>query len=106
MLQHTRAPIYTVSHYIAYLRRFVADTAGSRSSSGTKDKKEKGSRESPAERRGAAPDSIDPLSYFLRKLKLDLKVSYDRWAAVFVCWGGGECVCVCVCVCVLSLIHI
>ena len=77
-MQHTRAPIYTVSHYIAYLRRFVSDTAGSRASCTAKEKKEKGSRESPAERRGAAPDAIDPLSYFLRKLKLDLKVSYDR----------------------------
>ena len=69
-----------MGHYVAYLRRFVVDTAGSRSSS-AKDKKDKdkGRREAPAERKEVAPDGIDPLSYFLRKLKLDLKVSYDRW---------------------------
>ncbi|XP_076458383.1 uncharacterized protein LOC143292089 [Babylonia areolata] len=90
-LEHTRAPIYSVSHYIAYLRRFVADTSAASSansggsSGGAADKKEeKRRRQASARKAGPSPDGIDPLSYFLRKLKLDLKVSYDSFVRDFV----------------------
>ncbi|KAK7476777.1 hypothetical protein BaRGS_00032004, partial [Batillaria attramentaria] len=76
--QHARAPIYTVSHYVAYLRRFVADTEGSRSGSG---KSTKSGRD---DQNSRPADGIHPLSYFLRKLMLDLKVSYDSFVRDFV----------------------
>ncbi|KAK7111810.1 uncharacterized protein [Littorina saxatilis] len=87
--EHPRAPIYSVSHYIHYLRRFVADTSPATNTGGSqpgssKDKKEKNRKESPAERKETSSDGIDPLSYFLRKLKLDLKVSYDSFVRDFV----------------------
>ncbi|XP_046379569.2 disheveled-associated activator of morphogenesis 1-A-like isoform X1 [Haliotis rufescens] len=65
--EQIRAPIYAVGHYINYLRKYVhGDKAGS----------------------GAPPmvlrEGISPMSYLLRKLKLDLKMSYDSFLYEFV----------------------
>ncbi|PVD39231.1 hypothetical protein C0Q70_01859 [Pomacea canaliculata] len=77
--EHARAPIYSVSHYVTYLRRFVWDTADSSTC------QRHGSRSSPDDKSRPRPeDGINPLSYFLRKLMLDLKVSYDSFVSDFV----------------------
>ena len=60
--QKTRAPIYTVTHYLEYLTQFLnGESTASRDSSDVIKK-----------------DGINPMSYLLRKLKLDLKMSYER----------------------------
>ncbi|XP_041364785.1 uncharacterized protein LOC121380098 isoform X2 [Gigantopelta aegis] len=66
--EQTRAPIYSVEHYINYLRRFVEG------------------KPLQSERIGGAKrpkDGISPLSYFLRRLKLDLRLSYDSFLVEF-----------------------
>lgn len=60
--QKTRAPIYAVTQYVEYLKQFVdGKNAASRDSNDVIKK-----------------EGINPVSYLLRKLKLDLKMSYDR----------------------------
>ncbi len=62
-LQQIRSPIYAVGHYINYLRKYVhGEPLG------------KGKYGSPFNNK----EGISPMSYLLRKLKLDLKMSYDR----------------------------
>ncbi|KAL4239417.1 hypothetical protein ACF0H5_000232 [Mactra antiquata] len=64
----TRAPIYAVTQYIGYLRQFVSGQDGKSKKSSDIIKK----------------DGIHPISYLLRKLKLDLKMSYDSFVEEFL----------------------
>ncbi|XP_060564343.1 uncharacterized protein LOC132723600 [Ruditapes philippinarum] len=64
--ERTRAPIYAVTHYTGYLNQFVnGHNAASRDSNVIK------------------KDGINPISYLLRKLKLDLKMSYESFVEEF-----------------------
>lgn len=66
--EKTRAPIYAVTQYIDYLNQFVnGRNAPSRDSNDVIKK-----------------DGIHPVSYLLRKLKLDLKMSYDSFLEEFL----------------------
>ncbi|XP_067673086.1 uncharacterized protein [Haliotis asinina] len=65
--EQIRAPIYAVGHYISYLRKYVhGDKAG------------------PGRPPMVLREGISPMSYLLRKLKLDLKMSYDSFLYEFV----------------------
>ncbi|BFZ03282.1 hypothetical protein BsWGS_06321 [Bradybaena similaris] len=90
--EHVRSPTHTVAHYISYLRRYVSQTEGQRSAgsdrsvdrtTGLASGDNKDSR--PVKTQGPrSPDSISPLSYFIRKLKLDLKMSYPSFVNEFI----------------------
>ncbi|XP_050390557.1 uncharacterized protein LOC126809808 [Patella vulgata] len=64
--EQTRAPLFAVGHYITYLKKHVENEKGHKQ----KTKKLK--------------DGIHPLSYLLRKLKLDLKMSYESFVSEFI----------------------
>ncbi|ESO83936.1 hypothetical protein LOTGIDRAFT_229515 [Lottia gigantea] len=63
--EQTRAPLHAVGHYINHIKKQL-DEKGQK----LKTKKLK--------------DGIHPLSYLLRKLKLDLKMSYESFVSEFV----------------------
>ncbi|WAQ95691.1 hypothetical protein MAR_028381 [Mya arenaria] len=66
--EKTRAPIYAVTQYIEYLNQFVnGQNAASRDNDDV-----------------IRRDSINPISYLLRKLKLDLKMSYESFLEEFI----------------------
>ncbi|XP_045213554.2 uncharacterized protein LOC123564221 isoform X2 [Mercenaria mercenaria] len=66
--EKTRAPIYAVTQYTEYLNQFVnGRNSASRDSNDVIRK-----------------DGINPISYLLRKLKLDLKMSYESFVEEFI----------------------
>ncbi|XP_052268969.1 uncharacterized protein LOC127870403 isoform X1 [Dreissena polymorpha] len=66
--EKTRAPIYALTHYLQYLNQFVSGHTDTSRDGNDVIKK----------------DGISPLSYLLRKLKLDLKMSYDSFIEEFL----------------------
>lgn len=68
VFQQTRAPIYSVLHYVDHLKKQMSTSTLARAAAINKSPQIK--------------DGISPLSYLLRKLKLDLKMSYDRWVVI------------------------
>lgn len=71
--EKTRAPIYGVAHYLEYLTQFVNGESSASRDSGDVIKK----------------DGINPVSYLLRKLKLDLKMSYESFLDEFLKQGNN-----------------
>ncbi|GFN78211.1 formin-like protein 1 [Plakobranchus ocellatus] len=90
--ENQRSPTYSVSHYIAYLRRYVSSTGQLREVISGKTT-ERFSRKGLYDRAETRPtskdtqrslDSISPMSYFIRKLKLDLKMAFTGFVEEFV----------------------
>lgn len=71
--EKTRAPIYGVTHYLEYLTQFASGESSTTRDSGDITKK----------------DGIHPVSYLLRKLKLDLKMSYESFIDEFLKQGNN-----------------
>ena len=76
MQEEQRPPSHTVSHYVTYLRRYVTATM-QRAHTASQEVEARDVRAEPLSDERPS-DSITPMSYFIRKLKLDLKMSYLR----------------------------